>query len=217
MPSLTLPSIGSADNPLVHHHHHPPVISITLSHPQSVIDILNHPQFLQPVLAAITENSSNMDTSSDHVPVYELALEEEKETFLGMLEENSTPLDKFLFKDPDVYTLLLEGAESSDGESEISQATDGWNVILGVFLLFPNLLSTSDLELTRGALEAMHTLLPGYPEHTNYVYHTKMLDLVKSSLLENDVDLQELKNEVQTFLNARVIPILPPCTITFVD
>uniref|UniRef100_A0A0K0D2H5 Importin subunit alpha-1-like n=1 Tax=Angiostrongylus cantonensis TaxID=6313 RepID=A0A0K0D2H5_ANGCA len=35
-----------------------------------------------------------LQTSSDHVPVYESAFEKEQKTFLGMLEENSTPLDK---------------------------------------------------------------------------------------------------------------------------
>ncbi|VDM63848.1 unnamed protein product [Angiostrongylus costaricensis] len=69
----------------------------------------------------------------------------------------------FLFEDPNVDAMLLKDAESS--ESEINRATDDCNVILGVFFLFPNRLSTSDLELTRRALEAMHSLLPEYQEH----------------------------------------------------
>ncbi|VDM58799.1 unnamed protein product [Angiostrongylus costaricensis] len=135
-----------------------------------------------------------------------------------------------LIKNPELYAMLFEGAESSESEINedcmwaiinllIGASRDKITLMIGsgVLFLFPNLLSTSDLGLTRRALRTMLFLLTEYPEHAVYVYDMKMLDLIKPSLLVNDVNLQELKGEVENFINARAISALPPCTITFVD
>ncbi|VDM60806.1 unnamed protein product [Angiostrongylus costaricensis] len=87
----------------------------------------------------------------------------------------------------------------------------------GVFFILPNLLSTPDPRLTERTLNAMRLLLPLYPEHVSYVSDSNMLDFVEPSLLENDAHLQELKNEIEIFINATAAPALPPCAFSFVD
>ncbi|KHJ87442.1 Armadillo/beta-catenin-like repeat protein [Oesophagostomum dentatum] len=135
-----------------------------------------------------------------------------------------------LFMDWNIYEMLLEGVKSTEKKLRkecmwtIVNLLTGANeekvrlmVASGVFLLFPTLLSTSDYRLTERTLHALRSLLPFYPEHVLLIKDSNMLSLVKPSFFENNMHMQNLKNEIESFINARSVPILPPCTFTFVN
>ncbi|KAK6739897.1 hypothetical protein RB195_008407 [Necator americanus] len=135
-----------------------------------------------------------------------------------------------LFLDWSIFEMLLEGVRSSEKKLKkecmwtIVNLLTGANeekvrlmVASGVFYLFPILLSTSDLRLTERTLHALRSLLPFYPEHATLVKDSNMLSLVKTRFIETDQHIQELKNEIESFINSRSVPLIPSCTFTFVN
>ncbi|VDM54127.1 unnamed protein product [Angiostrongylus costaricensis] len=175
----------------------------------------------------------SMNTSSFNTPSNEPTLDGEQQILLQLLEGNSTPDAKaasaVYFRrvfssglprntaDPEKYTRLECMWTIVNLLTGANRDRIGLMIGSGVFFVLPNLLSTPDPRLTERTLNAMRLLLPLYPEHANCVKDTDMLDLIKPSLLENDAHLQELKDEIQTFIDARVVPVLSRCTIAFVD
>ncbi|CAJ0600079.1 unnamed protein product [Cylicocyclus nassatus] len=135
-----------------------------------------------------------------------------------------------LFLDWNIFEMLLEGVSTAERKLKkecmwtIVNLLTGANevkirfmVACGVFFLFPALLATSDFRLTERTMHALRSLLPFYPEHATLIKDSNMLSLIKERFLETDMHLQELKNEIEFFINARCVPHIPTCTYTFID